>query len=56
LVFCAANGDPLRPSRVSVQFAEHVKSCGLPLIRLHDTRHGACSLLLAGVSRSRWCR
>ena len=26
----------------------HVKACGLPVIRLHDTRHGACSLLLAG--------
>jgi hypothetical protein len=22
--------------------------CGLPAIRLHDTRHGACSLLLSG--------
>ena len=25
-----------------------MKACGLPVIRLHDTRHGACSLLLAG--------
>jgi integrase len=48
LVFCAPNGDPLRPGRVSAQFAEHVKACGLPAIRLHDLRHGACSLLLAG--------
>jgi integrase len=48
LVFCTANGDPLRPGTVSAQFAEHVKACGLPAIRLHDMRHGACSLLLAG--------
>jgi integrase len=48
LVFCAANGDPLRPGMVSAQFAEHVKASGLPAIRLHDIRHGACSLLLAG--------
>jgi integrase len=26
----------------------HVRACGLPVIRLHDMRHGACSLLLAG--------
>ncbi len=48
LVFCTANGDPLRPGRVSVQFAEHVRASGLPVIRLHDLRHSACSLLLAG--------
>lgn len=48
LVFCAPNGDPLRPSTVSSQFAAHVAACGLPRMRLHDTRHGACSLLLSG--------
>ena len=26
----------------------HVAACGLPGVRLHDTRHGACSLMLAG--------
>jgi integrase len=26
----------------------HQAACGLPPIRLHDLRHGACSLLLAG--------
>ena len=48
LLFCAANGNPLRPGTISAQFAEHVKASGLPAIRLHDMRHGACSLLLAG--------
>ena len=48
LVFCASNGDPLRPGTVSAQFSEHAKACGLPAIRLHDMRHCACSLLLAG--------
>jgi len=48
LVVCQVNGDPLRPGGVTCAFEAHVKACGLPLIRLHDTRHGACSLLLAG--------
>jgi integrase len=25
-----------------------VKACGLPVVRLRDTRHGACSLMLPG--------
>ena len=29
-------------------FERHVQAYGLPMIRLHDTRHGACSLMLAG--------
>ena len=48
LVFGQINGDPVRPSGVTSEFEAHVKACGLPPIRLHDTRHGACSLLLAG--------
>lgn len=48
LMFCTPNGDPLRPGRVSARFAEHVRTSGLPMIRLHDLRHSACSLLLAG--------
>jgi integrase len=48
LVFCTPTGDPLRPGRVSAQFADHVDASGLPAIRLHDLRHSACSLLLAG--------
>jgi integrase len=48
LVFCRPDGLPLRPDRVTVEFEKHVSACGLPVVRLHDTRHGACSLMLAG--------
>jgi integrase len=48
LVFCTPQGDPLRPSRVSAEFTAHVRACNLQIVRLQDTRHGACSLLLAG--------
>ncbi|WP_106327595.1 tyrosine-type recombinase/integrase [Actinoplanes italicus] len=48
LVFCREDGAPLRPDRVTVEFERHVRACGLPVVRLHDTRHGACSLMLAG--------
>ncbi|GII25466.1 site-specific integrase [Planosporangium mesophilum] len=48
LVFCRPDGLPLRPDRVTAEFEQHVRDCGLPVIRLHDTRHGACSLMLAG--------
>jgi integrase len=48
LVFCDFAGLPLRPGGVTAAFERHVKACGLPVVRLHDTRHGACSLLLAG--------
>lgn len=48
LVFSQIDGNPLRPGSVTAAFEAHVKACGLPAIRLHDTRHGACSLLLSG--------
>jgi integrase len=48
LVFCEVDGVPLRPGAVTNAFEAHVAACGLPAVRLHDTRHGACSLLLAG--------
>ncbi|WP_426561395.1 tyrosine-type recombinase/integrase [Angustibacter sp. McL0619] len=48
LVFCRMDGAPLRPGAVTVAFEGHVIACGLPTVRLHDTRHGACSLMLAG--------
>ncbi|WP_239080651.1 tyrosine-type recombinase/integrase [Paractinoplanes brasiliensis] len=48
LVFCRPDGIPLRPDRVTVEFEQHVAPCGLPPCPLHDTRHGACSLMLAG--------
>jgi hypothetical protein len=37
-----------RPDRVTVASEQHVAACGLPMVRLHDTRHGAGSLMLAG--------
>lgn len=33
---------------MTAAFEAHVRACGLRLLRLHDTRGGACSLLLAG--------
>lgn len=48
LVFCRPDGIPLRPDRVTAEFKQHVAVCGLPPCPLHDTRHGACSLMLAG--------
>ncbi|WP_344802680.1 tyrosine-type recombinase/integrase [Microlunatus ginsengisoli] len=48
LVFSAVDGDPLRPDLVTRQFNDYAGDCGLPVIRLHDLRHGACSLLISG--------
>ena len=48
LVFCNLDGTPIRPGSVTTAFEHHVTQCGLPRIRLHDLRHGACSMLLAG--------
>ena len=47
-MFCYVDGDPLRPDLVSREFDAHAAACGLPPIRLHDMRHGACSLMLSG--------
>ncbi len=48
LVFCLPYGVPLRPKKITEAFNAQAETCGLPAIRLHDMRHGACSLLLAG--------
>jgi integrase len=48
LVLCRPDGLQLRPDRVTVEFEKHLAACGLPAVRLHGTRHGACSLMLAG--------
>jgi integrase len=48
LIFCLPDGVPLRPSGVTKAFGKQAAACELPAIRLHDMRHGACSLLLAG--------
>ena len=56
LVFCNHMGLPLRPGGVTAAFEMHVAACALPAIRLHDTRHGTCSLLLPAVCPSRSCK
>ena len=46
LIFCYVDGDPLRPDVLTRAFVKHAAACGLPPIRPHDMRHGACSLML----------
>ncbi|MEY9860048.1 integrase [Catenulispora sp. GAS73] len=48
LVSTKADGDALHPAWVSDEFKLLVKEADLPPIRLHDLRHGAASLALAG--------
>ena len=48
LVFTAGDGRPLVPDHVSRLFARLIKEADLPPIRLHDLRHGAATLALAG--------
>lgn len=48
LVFAAEDGRPLWPGTVSDRFHVLAEQCGLPRIRLHDLRHSAASLALAG--------
>jgi hypothetical protein len=38
----------LRSDVTSRESIRHAVACGLPPVRLHDMRHGACSLLLPG--------
>ncbi len=50
LVFAKPDGSPLHPDYVSQRFGRLVKNAGLPMIRPHDTRHTAATLLLeAGI-------
>lgn len=46
LVVVDESGEALRPDRYSDLFSEHVKAAGLPLIRLHDMRHTAATVML----------
>jgi hypothetical protein len=48
MVFTAEDGSPLVPDQVSRLFARLIKEADLPPIRLHDLRHGAATLALAG--------
>jgi integrase len=50
LVFAKPDGSPLHPDYVSQRFGRLVKKAELPMIRPHDTRHTAATLLLeAGI-------
>jgi integrase len=46
-VFTREDGSSLRPGAVSEHFATVVARLGLPLVRFHDLRHGAATMLLA---------
>lgn len=48
LVAVNADGSPIRPETYSSQFAQHAKDAGVPVIRLHDVRHTAATMLLDG--------
>jgi integrase len=47
-VFTCEDGSALHPDEVSKQFLQLAFEAGLPPIRLHDLRHGAATLMLAG--------
>lgn len=48
LVAVNINGSPIRPETYSNDFARHAKDAGVPVIRLHDVRHTAATMLLDG--------
>jgi integrase len=47
LVFCDDLGGPLAPSHQTATFKEAAAANGLPVIRFHDMRHTAATILLA---------
>ena len=48
LVFTREDGSALHPASVTSRFERLVREADLPPIRLHDLRHGAATLALAG--------
>lgn len=46
-VCCWPDGKPYAVSIVSRNFAKYIKSLGLPVIRYHDLRHSAASILVS---------
>ncbi|WP_231111570.1 tyrosine-type recombinase/integrase, partial [Mycobacterium avium] len=46
LVAVNADGSPIRPETYSKAFAAHCAAAGVPVIRLHDVRHTAATMLL----------
>jgi integrase len=47
-VFTHEDGEPLSPSYLTRKFNDLVEETGMPPVRLHDLRHGAATLMLAG--------
>lgn len=47
-VFAREDGSDLTPSQATKMFTRLTNSAGLRQVRLHDLRHGAASLMLAG--------
>jgi integrase len=48
LVAVNDDGSLIRPETYTKDFAGHVKDAGVPVIRLHDVRHTAATMLLDG--------
>lgn len=48
LVAVNADGSPIRPETYSKAFAAHCAAAGVSVIRLHDVRHTAATMLLDG--------
>lgn len=50
LVFARVDGSPMHPDWISKRFAKLTLGAGLPVIRLHDLRHGFATIALrAGI-------
>lgn len=47
LVFCTSTGLPLNPNHVVEALKRVLGQAGLPIIRFHDLRHSAATLLLS---------
>lgn len=48
LVAVNKDGSPMRPETYSKEFSRQAKDAGVPVIRLHDVRHTAATMLLDG--------
>ena len=53
LIFCQPNGRPWNPDHVSRRFRRLAQDAGVPVIKLHEARHSAISLMRdAGVDQA----
>ena len=53
LVFAKPDGSPHHPKRMSARFKVRVERAGVPMLRLHDLRHTAASIMLASGEQAR---